>query len=112
MTKSIPLTQGKFALVDDEDFEKLNQNVWLFCNGYAARGVNRFPRRRLLYMHRIILNPPEGFDVDHISHNSLDNRKENLRICSRTENQRNRIIGKNNTSGKFRLANSPKCSRA
>lgn len=50
-------------------------------------------------MHRYIMNCPKEKVVDHINHNSLDNRKENLRICTQAENQKNRKLSKNNKTG-------------
>ena len=52
-----------------------------------------------IYMHRLINKPSVGFEIDHINRNKLDNRKENLRIVTRSQNQMNRVIQKNNTSG-------------
>lgn len=83
MTKSIPLTQGKFALVDDEDFEYLNQFKWtIIKRTYAGR-------RDGILMHRVIMNTPSGMETDHINGDGFDNRKINLRICTRAENGRN-----------------------
>ena len=102
MTKQIILTQGKTALVDDEDFEYLSQWKW-FCglDGYAVRNspmVNG-KQRSLIRMHRQIMNPPNGLYVDHINHNKSDNRRENLRNCTLAENQHNTKRPKNNTTG-------------
>lgn len=95
--KKIKLTQGKFALVDDEDFDFLNQFKWRLSNSnYAVRWEN-LPGKshnRLLQMHRVIMNTPKGLLVDHINHDTLDNRKENLRNCTPSENKYN--------SGKYR----------
>jgi hypothetical protein len=49
--------------------------------------------------HNLIMNPPDGMMVDHINNNPLDNRKCNLRICTRSQNNKNRSLAKNNTSG-------------
>lgn len=87
-TKLISLTQGKFALVDVEDYEMVSQWKWYYRkDGYAARGA--YPGKTIL-MHRVIINPPEDMKVDHINGECSDNRKSNLRICSNTENIRNR----------------------
>ena len=85
--KEIPLTRGKFALVDDEDYEWLSQWKW-YCSttGYAVRGC----KNRILYMHREIAKTKPGMLTDHINRNKLDNRKENLRFCSHRENMKNR----------------------
>ncbi len=90
----ITLTQGKKAIVDDEDYEWLSKHKWNF---------HRYPKRRDgkegLLMHRAIMKPPDGYEVDHINRNTLDNRRSNLRIVSRKQNADNRGMFKNNTSG-------------
>lgn len=91
--KKIKLTQGKYALVDDEDFERLNQFKWFAARNndknifYAGRTINK----KNVGMHRFILNVTnKKIKVDHINHNTLDNRKSNLRICTNAENCRNK----------------------
>lgn len=104
MTKQIQLSEGKIALVDDEDFERINAHKWhanKYRNGrfYAVRhGVMGLFRKTLL-MHREILGFPSGMETDHINGDPLDNRKSNLRICTTAENQRNRGKQTNNASG-------------
>lgn len=91
--KSIPLSQGKFALVDDEDYGRLiEMGKWCVSGKYAFNSKHRF-------MHRVIMAPKNGMQVDHISGDKLDNRKENLRICSSTGNNRNANKRKDNSSG-------------
>lgn len=101
--KEIPLTQGKVALVDDEDYEWLMQWKWhaafeKSANTYYAKRNRRKDEfltgreSKLVYMHRAIMNPSTGFEVDHISHDGLDNRRSMLRVCSPTDNKRNRRI--------------------
>jgi hypothetical protein len=94
--KKILLTQNRFTLVDDEDFEKLNKYNWCVSSGYAVGGTNRNGHFK---MHRIILGVKRGQEVDHIDGNRLNNQKSNLRIASRTQNQMNRKIQINNHSG-------------
>jgi hypothetical protein len=92
MTKEIPLTKGRVALIDDEDYERVSQYKWSFDNnGYAVRksGGSKNPKKVML--HRFILDAPTGFDVDHANHDSLDNTRVNLRICNRSQNNANRI---------------------
>jgi len=90
--KLIPLSQDKFAIVDAEDYEWLSNYKWCASRKkrvfYARRNERR--TRRQIIMHRFILNAPKGLFVDHINHNGLDNRRSNLRLCTRTENNRNR----------------------
>lgn len=83
MAKCIPLTQGKAALVDDEDFDKLNQYKWCFDGQYAQRKVGN----KTIRMHRVILDSPQ---VDHIDGDGLNNQRSNLRVCTHTQNQMNR----------------------
>ena len=99
--KEIKLTQGKVALVDDSDFEWLNRSNWYFNNGYAVR--NRWnsttEKQETMRMHRFILKPSNGFEVDHINHNGLDNQRSNIRIVTSRQNQMNSLIRKDNNSG-------------
>ena len=96
--KLILLTQNKFTIVDDEDFEELNKHKWCASKTsknnhggyYAAKKIDKYPHQKALFMHRKITNCPEGLQVDHINHNTLDNRRCNLRICTHAENQHNR----------------------
>lgn len=98
--KKINLTQGKYALVDNEDFEYLNQFRWHFSNYYAARKITKDNGKYTsIYMHRIINNTPEGMDTDHINGDKLDNRKCNLRSCTNSQNHMNRGCQSNNASG-------------
>jgi hypothetical protein len=100
--KEIPLTRGKVALVDDEDFDYLNQWKW-HCTafGYAARFDYSLGRKHpiLILMHRLINRTPAKMATDHINQNKLDNRRANLRICTDAENHRNSGMRKDNKSG-------------
>lgn len=91
--KIIPLTQGKVALVDDEDFELVSQYKWSAAAKkqmwYAHRGVKRNGKWTTIDMHRFIMNPKSGGEIDHISTNGLDNRKKNLRVVSKSQNRFN-----------------------
>lgn len=93
----IPLSQGKFAMVSDEDFDRVNQYKWyasLESRGtkwYAIRRVTVNGKRVKIRMHRFIMGLPPGKEdsriVDHLSHDSLDNRRENLEVLdSQAEN--------------------------
>lgn len=103
----IDLTKGKIAFVDYEDFYKINDmgkwHIMLDGNktyGYAVRHSKSIDgKRKIIKMERIITNCPDDMMVDHINGDTLDNRKCNLRICTRTENNRNKSKQKNNTSG-------------
>ena len=85
-TKLIPLTKGKFAMVDAADFEWLNQFKWhaikVADNYYACRKEGG----KSILMHRQIMNPPKGMVVDHKNHTTLDNHRCNLRVCTQAQN--------------------------
>lgn len=97
----IPLTQGKFALVDDCDYEHVMQWKWYYHNGYAVR--NRPGRGNgLIRMHRVILERMGFIDFeecDHVNRDGVDNRQRNLRTATRRQNGCNRGKQRNNTSG-------------
>lgn len=101
--KEIPLTQGKTALVDDNQYSHLSKYRWHYIGtgkiGYAARSFYNNKKRYQIYMHREIMNPDIGMEIDHIDHNTLDNRRCNLRICDRSQNQANRVLACINNSG-------------
>ncbi len=93
--KEIQLSQGKIALVDDEDYERVNKYKWY----YKKRNENYGAARSNLvgYMHRFILNTT--IEIDYINGNPLDNRKTNLRLCSHAENMCNMSKHTDNKSG-------------
>lgn len=88
--REIPLTQGKVAIVDDEDFERLSQWKWYYkasnLTGYAARDVTVEGKRVRIKMHRIIMNPADDEEVDHIDGDGCNNQRHNLRVCTHQEN--------------------------
>jgi len=100
--KTIQLTQGKVAIVDDEDYEYLNQFKWCVRgnnNDYAITSIKVSPvKYRSVNMHHLILNPPKGMMIDHKNGYSLDNRRSNLRICTSQQNCLNKISGRNSSS--------------
>ena len=100
--KQIELTQGKFALVDDDDFEELNQYNWCFSHGYAVRYVTVSVKRTTQGMHRLVTNCATDMDVDHINHDRLDNQKANLRVCSTSENCHNQKVRTYAKSSRFK----------
>ncbi len=95
--KNIQLTQGKQAIVDDEDYEWLMEWAWRHGNGYAIRTERKIHpacgknHERTVYMHREIMNAPNDMFTDHVNHNRLDNRRENLRLCTQQDNNKNRV---------------------
>lgn len=76
--------KGRLALVDDADFEYLNQFNWYYQakDGYAVRNEDG----KTILMHRAILNVPVGFEVDHTDNNGLNNQRSNLRIATHQQN--------------------------
>ena len=101
--KRKPSNRGKFfATVDAELYDELNKYHWSISkNGYAQRRVKIGDKVSTILMHRQIMELSFGDSiyVDHKNGNRLDNRKSNLRICSRTENNHNMRISKRNKSG-------------
>ena len=88
----IPLTKNQNTLVDTEDYERVNQWNWV---AHWATSTKTFYAQREgdsgnVFMHRFIMNPPEGQQIDHIDGNTLDNRKANLRLCTHAENTKNK----------------------
>lgn len=106
--RRIRLSQGKYAIVDPDDYPRLSRYKWYTAKGshsfYATRGQwsGKLKKRLTIMMHREILNVPEGMVADHINHNGLDNRKANLRICTPADNARNARYPKINTSSRYR----------
>jgi len=99
--KKIKLTRGKLAIVDDEDFDFLNQWKWCFISsGYAGRAerINK-KRGKFILMHRLINKTPIGFETDHLNRNKLDNRRSNLKTVTMSQNKMNTGVQSNNTSG-------------
>lgn len=106
--KQIPLTQGQVALVDDEDFESLSQHKWSArwhkrTKGfYALRNSKTVAgKKHTILMHREILGLQRGdkLVVDHINHDTLDNRRKNLRACTSKDNSRNMRPRPNRSTG-------------
>lgn len=96
--REIPLTKGKVAIVDDADYEWLNQWKWNAGDGKYAVRTDGFGGPTI-FMHRLILNPPDDMDTDHVNGNKLDNRRENLGACSRSQNVANVGLRSTNISG-------------
>lgn len=104
--KFIPLTQGKTALIDDEDFELVSEYKWyplstsaglVYANGYLLRNGHR----SVVLMHRLLMNAQPGQGIDHRNRNGLDNRRFNLRFATRSQNAINRI-SKRKASSRFK----------
>lgn len=88
----IPLTRGRHAVIDSDDYELLGSYRWSSTKtGYAFRTKKRILEGNTwaIFMHRIIAKTPEGMFTDHINGITSDNRKSNLRVCSHAENMKN-----------------------
>lgn len=106
--KLINITQGKQAIVDNEDFDYLNQFHWFFgSKGYALRRLKTKYRetQHKMSMHREVMkeiisnSKDKRLCIDHINHNKLDNRKENLRLVTQSVNCLNGSMRNTNKSG-------------
>jgi hypothetical protein len=92
--RRIMLTQAMFALLDDEDYERLRVFRWTASQAgqdrfYAKRVVTQGGIKKNLFMHRVILDAPPGVEIDHVNGRTLDNRRVNLRLCTRRQNLMN-----------------------
>jgi hypothetical protein len=102
--KEIILSNGGVALVDDEDYAKLCKYKWRSIKGkitkYAARAirVSESDKKGMVLMHMTILGYKEGYEIDHINGDGLDNRKKNLRHVTVRQNAQNRRV---KTSSKY-----------
>lgn len=99
--RTLPLSQGLVALIDDEDFSFLSKFKWSAYKGRTTYyAVRQDPDRRTsIPLHRQIMGNPVGKLVDHRNRNGLDNRKRNLRVCDKGQNLQNRGPQKNSKSG-------------
>jgi hypothetical protein len=103
--KQIALSKGKFALVDDEDYDYLMQWNWYYHpKGYAVSVTSSRKKdgtyfQKTIRMHTMVMRDECGKEIDHKNLNGLDNQKHNLRFSSRSQNLMNRGIQKNNSSG-------------
>lgn len=100
----IPLTRGKTAMVSIEDFEEISKYQWYteVTKGasYARRSTKKVNGKAgSIKMHQAIMGKIEGMEIDHISRDGLDNRRGNLRHCAHRQNEHNKKLQKNNTSG-------------
>jgi hypothetical protein len=107
--KLLPLTKNKFALVDDDDYYWLSQWNWFAVEikntWYARRsrkkGVLRSNEKYEIYLHRIVMRCNEldnTLVIDHLDKNGLNNQKENLRLCTKSENNKHTSSHKNSSS--------------
>jgi AP2 domain-containing protein len=98
--KTITLTKGLTALVDDSDYAWLSQYKWCAdSDGYAVRSERTNGRKHNVSMHRLIMNAQPGQEIDHKDWNKVNNQRVNLRFASETENRHNTPLSSRNTSG-------------
>lgn len=90
MTYELRLNCGRIALIDEDLSKDLNLWKWGFDGRYVYRREYSNGRCKKIYMHRLIMETPKGFDTDHINGNKLDNRCSNLRLATRSENEANK----------------------
>jgi hypothetical protein len=101
--KEILLTQGRIAIVDDDDFATLSCFKWCAVKAktgryYAMRSKREDGKRINVFMHREILQATKGCEVDHKDGDPLNNQRNNLRLCTHQQNGMNRSKTSNNTS--------------
>lgn len=107
--RKILLTHGEYAIVDNEDYDRLMESGFKWRLESRSEGQRYAARHRgtlhplgdaTIRTHREVMRAREGDHVDHLNGDGLDNRKKNLRVCTHSDNMRNRkVLGKNNTSG-------------
>ena len=88
--QTILLTKGKRVVVDDDDYAYLKRKRWYTHTNNGGHYAARTEEKRTVFLHNVIMQPTDNLVVDHINRNSLDCRKENLRLITRGENLRNR----------------------
>jgi hypothetical protein len=105
--RRIYLGEGKWTILEQEDYYRLCNYKW-YVNGngfkfYAFRNIILGPgKTRMLSMHREVMGFPKGMLVDHRNHDTLDNRKENLRIATHSQNTCNKQDKRKGCSSQFR----------
>lgn len=86
--KKIELRKGLCAIVDDIDYDLVSCHKWNAIDGRRGK-YYAYSNKSRLYMHRLIMGNPEGYLVDHKNGDTLDNRRSNLRICTKSQNAQN-----------------------
>lgn len=105
--QAIPLSKGLVAIVDEDDYERLIRHNWSAV--WSKTSKSFYARRRTfssdnartqkMPMHREVMGDPRGMDIDHKNHDTLDNRKSNLRVVTRSQNVMNQRLRSDNRSG-------------
>lgn len=89
--KKIILTKGYEATIDDEDFEKVSKLKWHVKITTACGKTTPYAHTSGISLHRFLMDCPKKMRVDHINHDTMDNRRANLRICTPSQNSSNRV---------------------
>jgi HNH endonuclease len=95
----VPLQRGQFAIVDSEDWLRVALHSWYIERNHRVDYAYAAVDGKKMYLHRFIMQPLEGFEVDHIDGDGLNNRRSNLRIVSHKQNLRNQRLQARSTSG-------------
>jgi len=104
--RRIALTEGEWTIVEPADYYRYKHIKW-FTKGngksfYAFTSIKTGPyQTEIRSLHRMMMEPPEGLVVDHRNNDGLDNRRENLRVVTRSQNQQNRRKRKTGTTSKY-----------
>jgi hypothetical protein len=113
--KQIPLTKGKFALVDDEDFDWLNQWKWHLWSNKRKENFPRYACRsssnRKVFMHRVIVDATDGMEPNHIDGNGLNNQRGNLLIGTHMQNMQGFRLKRKNVTSLYRGVWWDKCDQ-
>jgi len=88
--KKIKLLRGKVVLVDDENFDFINQWQWYLMKGNHTNYACRKEKKKTILIHRVIMNTPDNMEVDHKDRNGLNCQKSNMRNCNHSQNNANR----------------------
>lgn len=101
MTKTIKLQKGLVAIIDDCDYQRVSEKKWSAMKRGRQYRVISVPQHgeKQVYLHRFILNAKPGQMVDHVNGDGLDNRRNNIRFCSPSQNMMNRGKTNKNSSG-------------
>lgn len=99
----ITLNGGNVLIIDDADYEYVSKYKWTASNGRVVRRETlENGKRRVIYIHRDLLNPPDNLVVDHINGNAMDKRRGNLRICTHSQNSMNKRKPINSKNSSFK----------
>lgn len=114
MAQQLPLSQNRFALIDDADFPTLSQSRWSYRSerngnqGYAVRTIRVDGKSKQQYLHRAIMGPTQkGHEVIFLNHDRLDCRRDNLRIATVAEARRHHRVRSDSKSGVKGVTHNP-----